>query len=228
MPFEIQARIAHTIVTAVDTRINPVTRAVHREVAALAVAEDASSKLIEGAIRDVGKNNIEELQKHSGKMSLDLENKFCTLSTTQEACAGGIVRIEDQSRKILEGAQSQATENRTASKDVQEMISNLSARQSQCTKLVLRGVRQEGQETVLEIRKHTWEFREQALSLHQKVDRMTQLAETVKDRMGNLSIAQQSARLTATNSEIERAIDNIQRSIWLLVSALHILIREVM
>jgi paraquat-inducible protein B len=95
MPSEIQARIAHTIDTAVDTRINPVTLAVNREVAALAIAEEASSKLIEGTIRDVGKNHMEELQKYNGKISLDLENKFNTLSMIQEACAGGIAKIED-------------------------------------------------------------------------------------------------------------------------------------
>jgi hypothetical protein len=38
---------------------------------------------------------MEELQNHSGKISLDLESKFSTLSITQEACAGGIARIED-------------------------------------------------------------------------------------------------------------------------------------
>jgi paraquat-inducible protein B len=95
MPSEIQARIAHTIDTAVDTRINPVTLAVNREVAALAIAEEASSKLIEGTIREVGKNHMEELQKYNGKISLDLENKFNTLSMIQEACAGGIAKIED-------------------------------------------------------------------------------------------------------------------------------------
>jgi hypothetical protein len=228
MPSEIQARIAHTIDNAVDTRINPMAVAVHREVAALAVVEETSSKLIEGAIRDVGKNNTEELHRHSGKINLDLENKFSTLSITQEICAGGIMRIEDQSRRILEGAQSQAIENRAASKDVQDMISNLSACQSQSTNLVLQRVRQESQETALGIRKHTWVSRKQNLRLHQKLDRLTWLAEIVKDRTSDLSIAQQSARLTTTNSEIEKAIDNIQRGIWLLVYALHTLIRELM
>jgi hypothetical protein len=51
---------------------------------------------------------------------------------------------------------------------------------------------------------------------------------TVKDRMGDLSIAQRSARLSTSNSEIEKAIGNIQQNVWLLVSALHVLIRELM
>lgn len=221
MPSEIQARIAHTIDTAIDTRISPQTLAVHNEVAALSIAQKTLSQLIKGTIRDVGKNMGAEIQKHSQEITLDLRNTFNTLSISHKACAEGIVKIEDQSRTTLEAVQKYSIESRTASTTVQEMISDVSTRQSQSTDIVLRTVLQSGQETAHEIQ-------EQTLSLHQKLDRINWLMGTVKDRMGDLSIAQRFARLSTSNSEIEKAIGNIQQSVWLLVSALHVLIRELM
>jgi hypothetical protein len=57
---------------------------------------------------------------------------------------------------------------------------------------------------------------------------MNSLVGTVKDRMTDLSIAQYSASSSTSNLEIQKAIGSIYRSIWLLVSALHVLIRELM
>jgi hypothetical protein len=228
MPSEIQARIAHTIDTAIDTRISPQTLAIDNEVKAISAAQKTSSKLIEGTIRDVGKSTAAEIQKHSQEITLDLQNKFNTLSISHKACAEGMVKIEDQSWTTLEAVQNYTIESRTASMTVQEMISDLSTRQSQSTDIVLRRVIQTGQETAHAIERHSSASRDQASSLHQKLDRMNWLMVTVKDRMGDLSIAQRSARLSTSNSEIEKAISSIQRSVWLLVSALHVLIRELM
>lgn len=224
MPAEIQARIAHTIDTAVDTRISPQTLAVHNVVTALSTAQKNSSQAIEGTIRSVGKNTEAEIQKHSQKITLNLENKFNTLSISHKACAEGIVKIEDQSHTTFEAVKI----NTAASVTVLGSILDLSAHQSQSTDLVLRAVLQTGQETAHAIQKHSSASRQQTSSLHQKLDRMNSLMGTVKDCMGDLSVAQRSASLSASNSEIQGAIGNIYRSVWLLVSALHVLIRELM
>jgi hypothetical protein len=228
MPSEIQSRIAHTIDTAVDTRINPLVSAVYKEVAALSASEKASSKLIEGTVRDVGRQNAAEIQKHTQTISVDLENKFNALSISQRSCAERAFKIDDRSRTILEAVQNQAAKSHTDSKIVQEIVLNLSTRQSQSTDIVLRTIRQESQEATRAIQRHSSVSRNHHLSLYKKLDHMNWLMGTVKDHMGSLSITQQSARLSATNSEIEKAIDNLQRSVWLLLSALHVLIRELM
>jgi hypothetical protein len=157
-----------------------------------------------------------------------LETKFNTLHISQKTCADGIVKIEDQSRTTLKAVQNYIIESYTASMNVQEMISDLSIRQSQSTDTVLQRVRQNGQETAQAIQRHSSASREQTSSLQQKLDRMNWLMGTVKDHIGDLSIAQQSARLSTSKSDIENAIRNIQRSVLLLVSALHVLIRELM
>lgn len=228
MPSETQARIAHTIDTTIETRITPLASAVQNEVTALSVAQKTSSTLIEKTIRDVGKNTGAEIQKHSQEITLDLGNKFNTLDISQKTCADSMLKIEDQSRTTLEAVQNYTIESRTASMNVQEMISDLSIRHSQSTDTVLQRVLQNGQQTAQAIQRHSSASREQTSSLHQKLDRMNWLIGTVKDHIGDLSIAQQSAKLSTSKSDIENAIGNIQRSVLLLVSALHVLIRELM
>jgi hypothetical protein len=217
MPSEIQARIACTIDTTVDNRINPLTLAVHKEVAALSAAQITSSKFIEGMIRDVGKNTEVEILK-----------QFKALSISNKGLAEDIIKIKDHSRMTLETVQNHTIKSHTASVTIQEIISDMSTRQSQSTDMVLRRVLETGRQTANSIEKQNSVLRDEALSLHQKLNRVTWLIGTVKDHMGDLSIAQHSVRLSVSNSEIRAAIGNIQRSVWLLVSALYILIRELM
>jgi hypothetical protein len=227
MPSEIQARITYTIDTAIDTRISPVAMTVHKEVAALSADQKTSFKLIEGLVRDGGNNTEAKIQKHTQEITLALRNKFNTLSSFNEAYSETIGKIAVQAQKTLESVQNHAVESRAASTTVQGIIADLSARQSQST-MVLRRVLQTGQEAAYSIQRHSSISREQTLSLHQKLDRMNWLMGTVKDRVGALSSAQQSAKLDISNSEIRNAIANIQRNVWLVVSALHVLIRELM
>ena len=65
-------------------------------------------------------------------------------------------------------------------------------------------------------------------SMHQKLDRMNWLMGTVKDRVADLSGAEQSAALRTGSPEIGNAIADIHKGVWSLVSALHFLIRELM
>jgi hypothetical protein len=224
MPAEIQARIAHTIDTAVDTRIHPQTRAVHDAVLALLTAQKNSPQLIEQTIRSAEKNTGALIHNHSKSITLDLENKFNTLSISHTACAEGVVRIEDKSRTTLEAVNS----NTAASVAVLGSISDLASRHSQSTDVILRRALKTEQQTIHAIQKHGSASREQISSLHQKLDCMNSLVGTVKDRMKDLSIAQYSASSSTSNLEIQKAIGSIYRSIWLLVSALHALIRELM
>jgi ATP-dependent Lon protease len=221
MPSEIQARIAHTIDRAIDTRINPHTLAVHKEVAALSAAEKASSKLIKGTIQDVVRQNATEMQKYTQITSAHLEEKFNALSLSQRTCAASTFRIEDRSRMILEAVYTQTSESRADSKTVQAMALDLFANQSRTTDAIVRAVQQEGQ-------KNTSVSKKRILNLHKKLDHMSSLMGTVNNHMSSLSIARQSARLSTTNSEIETAIGSLRQSLWLLLSALHVLIRELM
>jgi hypothetical protein len=51
---------------------------------------------------------------------------------------------------------------------------------------------------------------------------------TVKDHITDLSAAEQYAVMTSSNSEIQKAFENIRKMVWLLISALHVLMRELM
>jgi hypothetical protein len=53
---------------------------------------------------------------------------------------------------------------------------------------------------------------------------MNSLIGTVKDVMGDLSTAQKRTGLGISNPGITEAVENILRSIWLLLAALHVLI----
>jgi hypothetical protein len=201
---------------------------VHKEIAALSAAEKASAKHIKETIQDVNKHNVTEIQKHSQIITLDLEQKFSTLSMSQQAFTESLSTIQDQSQTILDVVKIQSIESHADSKIVQGKVLDLATRQSQSADIVLRAVRKESQKTTSALQRHVSTSQYQTLSLHQKLDRMTWLMGTVKDRMGNLSMAQRSAHSSASNSEIEKAIGNFQQSVWLLVSALHVLIRELM
>lgn len=226
IPAEIQARIAHTIDTAVDIRISPLTLKVHKEVAALAAAEKASSKHIKETIQDVQKDNAAEIQKHSQNITLDLEQKFSTLSASQQPFRESLSAIQDRSQTLLEAVKTQSINIHANSETMKGQVLDLSIRQSQSTNIVLRAVRKENQRTVSALQTHASTSQHQALSLHKKLDRMIWLMGTAKDRMGNLSMVQNSAHPSASNSEIEKAIRNLQQGVWLLVSALHVLMRE--
>jgi len=228
IPFEIQARIAHTIDTAVDTRINPLTLKVYEEVTSLSAAEKASGKHIKESIEDVKKHHTTEIQRHSQIIHLDFEQKFSALSISQQDVTESLSTIQDQSQRFLDVVRNQSIESHADSKIVQRQVLDLCTRQSQSTDTILKTVRKERQKTASTLQKHASISRYETMSLNQKLDRMNWLMGAVKNRIDNLSMAQQSAHPSASSSEIGKAIRNIQRSVWLLVSALHVLIRELM
>jgi hypothetical protein len=216
LPSEIQARIAHSMDSSVEKRISPLTLAIENKIEAISVVQKTSSNLIEGTIRDLGAG----IKRHSHEIALDLGNKFNTLSLSDKALGESVKRNESQSRIMLEAVQNHTLESRTASVTVQGIISDLSIRQSQSNDMVLRRVLETGGTTEYLIEKNDSVLQEQVSSLHRKLDRMNWLIDTVKE--------QQPAQLSISNPEIRNAIDKIQRSVWMLVSALHILIRELM
>jgi hypothetical protein len=201
---------------------------VNEEVTALSAAEKASAKHIKESIEDVKKHNATEIQKHSQIIYLGFEQTFSALSVSQQDVTQSLSTIQDQSRSVLDIVRNQSIESHADSKIVQGQVLDLCTRQSQSTDTILKAVQKESQKTASALQKHASTSRYQTMSLHQRLDRMYWLMGAVKNRINNLSMAQQSAHSSASSSEIEKAIGNIQRSVWLLVSALHVLIRELM
>ncbi len=115
-----------------------------------------------------------------------------------------------------------------ASTDIQGIIADMSPCYTTSTYLILRRFQESNQRTTHEIRTQTSTSREQALSLHQKLDKVNFLMVTVKDHITDLSAAEQYAVMTSSNSEIQKAFENIRKMVWLLISALHVLMRELM
>ncbi|PQE31543.1 Ankyrin repeat-containing protein [Rutstroemia sp. NJR-2017a WRK4] len=220
MPSEIQARIADMIDAAVERRINHLTLNVQNEVMALSVAEKASSKQFEEALRDVGRQNTTEIQTQSQNFSLDLEKKFQNLSTYQQTLTARLSTIEDQSRTVLDTLRTHSIESHQEFRVIQEKVSNLSSRQSQSVNM--------SKNARSALRRHNSLSQPQALTLHKKFNHAICLMGTLKKRMVDFSGAQQPTSLGVSNSEIREAIGSLQRSVCLLVSALHVLIRELL
>ena len=201
---------------------------VHKEVMSLSAAENASAKHIKESIEDVKKHNATEIQRHSQNIHLDFEQKFSALSISQQDVTESLSKMQDQSQSVLDVVRNESIESHANSKIVQGQVLNLGTRQSQSTDTILKAVQNERQKTASALQKHASTSRYQTMSLHQKLDRMNWLMGAVKNRMDNFSMTQQSAHSSAYSSEVEKAMQNIQRSVWLLVSALHVLVRELM
>ena len=197
LPSEIQARIAHSIDSDVGNRV---ILAIENKLDTLLDIQKASCNLIEGTSQNLGAR----FEKNHQDLALDLANKFDILSLSDKA--------------LLEAVQYHGLESRIASQTVRGMISELSTRQSQSTDMVLRRVRETSNKTGYLIDRNNSILREQASSLHQKLDRMSWLTDTVKE--------QQPAQRNISSPELQNAVGNIKQIVWLLVSVLHILIRE--
>ncbi len=228
LPSEIQARISQSLDAAFETRISPLALTIRNDVKAISAAQRTSDELICAAIREIGSNTKAEIQKQREETTHNLGDIRNSPSLSQERFTKGMARIEDQSETAVTTLREFGVENRTAAANVQGKLSGLSLQQAQSTDIASRRVVQMGQETAHEIQRLRSTSQEQTLNLQKKLDRMNWLMVTVKDRMSDLSNAQQSTMPGTASLEIQQAMRNIQRGVWLLASALHILIREFM
>jgi hypothetical protein len=105
-------------------------------------------------------------------------------------------------------------------------LDNLSASQSTSTDLVIRNIQQSQLYTGKLIHVQALEGRAQCSSLHRKLDQVEASLGAMRDSLVDLSTIQSNTNPSLCDSETERAARNILDSIWLLLSSLQLLIRE--
>ncbi len=105
-------------------------------------------------------------------------------------------------------------------------LEDISVAHSTSTDLVLLNIQGMGQDAAKAIRIQTLESRAQSSSLQQKLDQVDASIGAIRSSLQYLSSAQQNLYPHMANYGVKGAVRNILDSIWLLLSSLQLLIRE--
>jgi hypothetical protein len=105
---------------------------------------------------------------------------------------------------------------------LQVKIEDVSKQHSTSADLFLRTISSTG-ETV---RRQTLAAHAHSSSLHRKLDQLDASMQVIQSSLRALSYVRQNRHSTAPDSKMEKAVQNLLGSIWLLLSSLQLLIRE--
>jgi hypothetical protein len=105
-------------------------------------------------------------------------------------------------------------------------IEALSAAQVSSVDTITRTVQEIGRTTTEAIHRKMLEDRAQSLSLRKKLERVGTSISTIEGSLQGLSTTRLELNRSIPKPGIEQAAQNILSSIWLLLSSLHLLIRE--
>jgi hypothetical protein len=203
MPDDIQDRISHVIDTAIDTKITPGTALLDNKIEALSAAQAYSAMMTQN-LEKIGRTATEAMRAKA------LEDR----KTTK--------RLENKLELVLMSQKSSAK----ATEDLHTKLKGLSVAHSTSTDLVMQNAQQMGQETTKVICMQTFESRVQSSSLHKKLDQVDALVDAIRNLLQNLSSVQLNLDSDMSKAGVERAVQNILGSIWLLLSSLQLLICE--
>jgi hypothetical protein len=103
-------------------------------------------------------------------------------------------------------------------------LKDLSVAHSASTDLVVRSLRQTGQDTANALQMQAFGGRAQSASLHKKLDQVDASLGATRNSLLDLSRTQ--LNMYPRKSKAEAAFRNILRSICILLSSLHVLIHE--
>ena len=106
-------------------------------------------------------------------------------------------------------------------------IEALSAAQVSSVDTITRTVQEIGRTTTEAIHRKVLEDRAQSLSLRKKLERVGTSISTIESSLLGLSTTRLELDRSIPKPGIEQAAQNILSSIWLLLSSLHLLIREI-
>jgi hypothetical protein len=204
MPGDIQDRISHAIDMAIDTRIMPATTLLDNKIEALSSAQAASADRINQTIQDVQISTAARMhanEMEDRKDTTRLENRLDLVISSQRASA-------------------------YATTDINTKLEDLSVAHSASTDLVIQNTRQTGQATAKAIHIQGVEGRAQSSSLHKKLEQVDASIGAIRNSLQDLSSAQLNVDTNMSKPEVERALQNTLSSIWLLLSSLHVSIRE--
>jgi hypothetical protein len=131
-------------------------------------------------------------------------------------------------RTTTETLHAKALEDREAMARLENGVENLSIYQSTSTDIVLRNIRQSSHDMAKAVRMQSLEDRAQSLGLYRKLDQVDATIGAIRDFLRDLSSAQRNSDPDMSKSGVERAVQSILGSMWLLLSSFQLLIRELM
>jgi hypothetical protein len=125
-------------------------------------------------------------------------------------------------KQILVSQETSAEATANLKADLEDLsISQLTFRDE-----LLQCVRQSGDDITKAVNMQSSDVRVQSSSLNRKLDQVDASIGAVRDSLRGLSNAKLNFNPELSKSEVERAFRNILGSIWLLLSSLQLLIRE--
>jgi hypothetical protein len=203
MPIDIQNRICHIIDTVVDMRMPPVMTLLDTRTEALLANHTASAKESDPTDGDIGIRRTEACQ---------------TTNSIADNC--------DENGRFENGRDLAPLSLKESSGNIEKGVDDLYTVNS--TGPVINNVQQTEHLTSNLISKRAVEGHTTSSSLHKKLDQVDTSLGAIRHSLVDLSIVHRKMDSNKSRSEIETAIQNILGSIWVLLSSLHVLIRELM
>jgi hypothetical protein len=202
MPFDIQRQISHDIDASIGSKIMAASSLVNDKVDTLSGEQESSLVLINRNLKDLSDTvSANALEDHAATS-----------------------RLEDR-LELVQKSQGLCVESTTA---LQTSLTNLSVAHQHSTDLVIREIRQVGNSTTKETQTQALEGRVQSSGLHMKLDQIESSIGMLRNSLQSLSNIQLDLDADLSKTEMEKAARNILRSIWLLISSLQLLIRELL
>ena len=200
MPQNVPDQVAHTI----DTRIVPETAPVHRKIEALSETQISSVDTITRSVQEIarttaeaiGRKRLEDLQATS-KLESRLEQLFISQEIFSNTTANMCTKLE-----------------------------NIHIQQPTATDMVIQSSQRANTEQSSLFHRHPFGDRLQSSSLHEKLGRVGSSLGAIENSLEYLSTAGVKLDADISKSEVKRAGQNIVGSIWMLLSSLQLLIRE--
>jgi len=202
MPFDIRRQISFDVDASIGSKINAAGSLMSDKFRKLSEAQENSSDLMN--------KNLERISETASAQAI--EGHAATS------------RLEDR-LELIHNSQERCTESITS---LQTSLTDLSVAHQHSTDLALREIRQASNSTTMESQRQTLESRAQSSGLHMKLDHMEASIGMLRNSLQSLSNIQLDWDPDISKNEIERVTYNILRGIWLLLSNLHLLIRELL
>ncbi|CZR68162.1 uncharacterized protein PAC_18061 [Phialocephala subalpina] len=163
--------------------------------------------------------STDTLNQHLQDLKISTSGDIATVAIEHRE---GIGKLADNLGQVL-NAQRDCIKANT---NIRETLKDLSVAHSASTDLVLGTLCRTGENAATAVRVQALEGRAQSASLHRKLDQVGTSVGAIQSLLEGLSATQLSSDTYMSKSEAIRALRNILKSVWLLLSSIHALIRE--
>lgn len=207
MPAEIQDRIVGALDQAVDTKIIPSSIVMQKKLEEISSTQAASTETISRTIQETANSTI------------------ATMNTLAVEGYASISKLELGIGEVLQG-QRRSAESSSA---IHKALNDLAIAGSSSSMLIVRRLKQQEWNTTDAIWGHSLETQAQSSSLHRKLNEVDDSIGAVKDALELISKSSHTTESVGTSkANLEIAVRNMLSGIWLLISSLQSLMREIL